>query len=65
MLIVTPGTQMPGQGVTDQARPTTPAEALRAGATHLVVGRAVARSSNPLAAFLEICEQCRAITRKS
>ena len=59
MLIVTPGTQMPGQGVTDQARPTTPAEALRAGATHLVVGRAVARSSDPLAAFLAICEQCR------
>jgi orotidine-5'-phosphate decarboxylase len=60
MLIVTPGTQMPGEAGNDQARATTPAQALKAGATHLVVGRGVTKAADPLAAFAAICEHCRA-----
>lgn len=59
MLIVTPGTQMPGEAGNDQARTATPAEALRAGATHLVVGRGVTKAVDPLAAFAAICKHCR------
>lgn len=58
MLIVTPGTQMPGEAGNDQARTTTPIEALRAGATHLVVGRGVTKAADPLAAFMAICDHC-------
>jgi orotidine-5'-phosphate decarboxylase len=58
MLIVTPGTQMPGDAGNDQARTTAPIEALRAGATHLVVGRGVTKAPDPLAAFMAICDHC-------
>jgi orotidine-5'-phosphate decarboxylase len=50
-LIVTPGTQLPGDAKTDQARTATPDEAVRAGATHVVMGRSIARAADPLAAF--------------
>lgn len=56
-LIVTPGTQLVGDSKNDQARTGTPFEAIRAGATHLVVGRAVSSSQNPAAAFEAICLQ--------
>jgi orotidine-5'-phosphate decarboxylase len=56
-LIVTPGTQLPGEAPSDQARTATPAEAIRAGATHLVVGRSITRSPNPAAAFAAIRDQ--------
>ncbi|MBC7956522.1 MAG: orotidine-5'-phosphate decarboxylase [Cytophagales bacterium] len=55
MLIVTPGTQLPGDAPTDQARTATPAEAFRAGSTHLVIGRAIAHAADPKAAFLSVC----------
>jgi len=53
-LIVCPGIQLPGSGRTDQLRVATPELAARAGATHIVVGRAVTNSPDPLAAF-EAC----------
>lgn len=59
MLVVTPGTQMPGDAGNDQARTTTPKEALGAGATHLVMGRGVTKAADPLAAFVAICDNCR------
>jgi orotidine-5'-phosphate decarboxylase len=59
MLIVAPGTRMPGDGASDQARTATPAQALRAGATHLVVGRPIIQASDPLASLLAICEHVR------
>src|SRR5689334_9766151 len=37
--VVTPGIRPSGSDVGDQARVATPADAIRAGATHLVVGR--------------------------
>jgi orotidine-5'-phosphate decarboxylase len=56
-LIVTPGTQLPGEAKNDQARTATPAEAIRAGATHLVIGRSITRSPNPAASLAAICGQ--------
>lgn len=56
-LIVTPGTQLPGESKNDQARTATPAEAIRAGSTHLIFGRSITRSSNPAMAFAAICDQ--------
>jgi len=53
MLIVTPGVQLPGMGANDQARVATPELAAAAGATHIVLGRAVARAPVPRLAFAE------------
>ena len=49
-LIVTPGIRLPGGAAGDQTRITTPQDALRAGANHLVVGRPVTAASDPKAA---------------
>lgn len=49
-LIVTPGIRLPGGEAGDQKRITTPADALRDGANHLVVGRPINAAANPLAA---------------
>ena len=56
-LIVTPGTQLPGDIKSDHARAATPSEAVRAGSTHLVIGRSIARATNPAATFAAICAQ--------
>lgn len=50
MLIVTPGIQLEGLA-NDQVRVTTPAAARRAGASHIVVGRAITLAQSPIAAF--------------
>jgi orotidine-5'-phosphate decarboxylase len=51
-LIVTPGIRPSGPAVRqdDQARAVTPAEAIRAGADYLVVGRPIRDAGDPLAA---------------
>ena len=49
-LIVTPGVRPTGAALDDQARAATPASALQAGATHLVVGRPITAGSDPRAA---------------
>jgi len=49
-LIVTPGVRLAGADRHDQARAATPAEALKAGATHLVCGRPITAADDPLAA---------------
>jgi orotidine-5'-phosphate decarboxylase len=49
-LIVTPGIRLPGGETGDQARITTPEEALRDGADHLVVGRPINAAKDPKAA---------------
>src|SRR6266849_1467514 len=47
--IVTPGVRLAGSGPHDQARVVTPAEAIAAGASHIVVGRPITEASDPAA----------------
>ena len=49
-LIVTPGIRLPGADVGDQNRVTTPEDALRFGANHIVVGRPINAAKDPKAA---------------
>lgn len=51
VLIVCPGIQLAQAVATDQVRISTPAAAAKAGATHIVIGRAIAGASEPLAAY--------------
>jgi orotidine-5'-phosphate decarboxylase len=47
-LVVTPGVRPTGAAHGDQARVVTPAEAIAAGSTHLVVGRPITGAANPV-----------------
>jgi orotidine-5'-phosphate decarboxylase len=47
--IVTPGVRPAGAAHGDQARVVTPAEAIAAGATHIVVGRPITGAADPAA----------------
>ena len=49
-LFVTPGVRPAGASVGDQKRVATPADAVRDGATHLVVGRPILGADDPAAA---------------
>ncbi len=50
-LLVIPGVRPAGSDVGDQKRTATPAEVVRGGATHLVIGRPISRAADPAAAF--------------
>ena len=52
--IVTPGIRPAGSAAGDQARVTTPAQAIIDGATHLVVGRPITAAIDPRAAAQSI-----------
>ncbi|MGX6646642.1 orotidine-5'-phosphate decarboxylase [Maricaulaceae bacterium MS644] len=58
-LIVTPGVRPAGSDAGDQKRIATPAEALNAGATHLVVGRPISAAADPGDAARRIGEEMR------
>lgn len=64
MLIVTPGTQLVGEAKSDQTRTATPSQAIQAGATHLVIGRSIARAASPVAAFVSICSEVAEATEQ-
>jgi orotidine-5'-phosphate decarboxylase len=49
--IVVPGIRAPGESVEDQVRTIEPAEAVRRGATHLVVGRPITAARDPVSAY--------------
>lgn len=53
-LIVTPGIRPEGSAATDQKRIATPAQAIRAGADHIVVGRPIIAAPDPAAAAAAI-----------
>ena len=48
-ILVTPGVRSAGAGKGDQKRVATPAEAIRDGASYLVIGRQVTRAADPAA----------------
>jgi orotidine-5'-phosphate decarboxylase len=56
-LIVTPGVRPAGGANGDQARVSTPAQAIAAGASHIVVGRPITGSKDPAAAARAIVEE--------
>lgn len=58
-VLVTPGVRSAGAGKGDQKRVATPAEALRSGASYLVIGRQVTRAADPRAEVSRICDEIR------
>ena len=56
-LLVTPGVRPVSSAHDDQKRVMTPAEAVRAGADYIVVGRAILNAPDPLRAAREIVEE--------
>ena len=59
-LLVTPGVRPAGAAVGDQKRVATPGEAVRDGSTHLVVGRPILASDDPVAAARAIAAEMAA-----
>ncbi|WP_327001959.1 orotidine-5'-phosphate decarboxylase [Dactylosporangium sp. NBC_01737] len=61
VLVVTPGVTLPvhPDAATDHARPAHPADAFRAGASHVVIGRALTRAPDPAAVLAAIAEELR------
>jgi orotidine-5'-phosphate decarboxylase len=59
-LIVTPGIRPAGKGIDDHARPTTPTQAIKAGADYLVVGRPIRDAADPKAAAETIVAEMQA-----
>ena len=60
MALVTPGIRPSGSEKGDQKRVATPADALKAGASHLVVGRPITAAADPRAAALTILAEMSA-----
>jgi orotidine-5'-phosphate decarboxylase len=60
-LLVCPGVRPKGAMLGDQQRAMTPAEAIAAGANHLVIGRPITTAPNPAAAFKSICQEIAAV----
>ena len=57
LVVVTPGIRLAGDAAHDQARVSTPAHAVAAGADYLVVGRSVTQALDPVEALRQVCVQ--------
>ena len=64
-LIVTPGVRPKGADVADQRRVMTPAEAVRAGADILVIGRPITGAANPAEAARAISQELAGLTTRA
>jgi orotidine-5'-phosphate decarboxylase len=60
-LLVVPGIRRETDSVGDQVRVATAKEAVRAGATHLVVGRPVLHATDPADALKHLLEEARCV----
>jgi orotidine-5'-phosphate decarboxylase len=58
--LVTPGIRPAGSASGDQARVMTPAAAITAGASQLVIGRPITAAPDPAAAFARCCAELAA-----
>jgi len=56
-LIVTPGVRLAGAALDDQKRVMTPAQAIRAGADYIVVGRPITSAKDPVESTGQILEE--------
>jgi orotidine-5'-phosphate decarboxylase len=56
-LVVTPGVRPDWSAKNDQARAATPADALKAGASHIVCGRPITAAEDPRAAALRVAAE--------
>ncbi|KAA9385687.1 orotidine-5'-phosphate decarboxylase [Neorhizobium galegae] len=61
MAIVTPGIRPAGSEAGDQKRVMTPSDALRAGSSHLVVGRPIVKAPDPKAAAQAILAEMQGV----
>jgi orotidine-5'-phosphate decarboxylase len=55
--LVTPGIRPVGSAAGDQARVMTPAQAIAAGASQLVIGRPISTAADPAGAFAACCRE--------
>lgn len=58
--LVTPGIRPAGSALGDQQRVLTPAQAIAAGSSHLVIGRPITAAQDPSQAFEAICRSLEA-----
>jgi len=56
--LVTPGVRSAQEGVQDQKRTLSAAEALKRGANHLVIGRPITKAADPVAATQALMAEC-------
>ncbi len=54
--LITPGVRPAGAALNDQTRVATPEDAMRMGASYLVIGRPITQADDPLAALMAINE---------
>jgi orotidine-5'-phosphate decarboxylase len=61
--LVTPGIRPAGADTQDQTRVMTPAQAIRAGASYLVIGRPITQADNPMDVLLTIQSEIASIAQ--
>jgi orotidine-5'-phosphate decarboxylase len=58
-VLVTPGIRPAGAALGDQQRVLTPAQAITAGSSQLVIGRPITAAPDPAAAFAACCAELK------